>query len=161
MAHYLSFTFGDYSKEKSSVRVFHGAVTLASIAGFLDQIEPVRTAMDGITRGTIQKEMWVGDETILSQEYPTDPLAQRELKWLVTYQGDTSLKLYQFAIPTADPAGVDGSSRARLLEGSDVGNLLNTQMAALVTAVEDIGRTPDDDEETITVRSIRLVGRNI
>lgn len=155
-----TFTLMDYSREKSSVTIYNGAITAISLPGFLTDFGAVRNAIDAITNGTMHKEMWVGDNTILSQIAPTSPAAQRELKWLVQYQGDTSNKLYQITLPTADPTGVDGSGRPRLVPGSDLANLDNTQIAAFVTAFETIARTPDDDTETVTVLEMRLVGRN-
>jgi hypothetical protein len=48
------------------------------------------------------------------------------------------------------------------VEGSDQVVLADAgEMAAFVTAFEAIGRSPDDDEETVTVLRARIVGRNI
>lgn len=155
MSHYLSFTVKDFSREKSNFRVFNGPITALTIAGFLDEIDDLRTATDAMINGVIQKEMWVGDDTILSNADPTDETAERERKYLVTYEGDTSHKLFQVAIPTADPPA---GSR---VVGTDQLDLTNATVAAWVNAFEAIARTPDSDAETVTVLSIRIVGRNI
>lgn len=160
MPHISTFTLLDYSNEKSSTSIYTGAITAVSIGGFLTEFGQMRTAIDDITLGTLHKEQWVGDATVLSQTPPASPYAQRELKWLVTYQGNTSQKLYQVTIPTADPNGTDGDGRPRLVPGTDLANLENEDIAAFVTRFESFARTPDSDTETVNVLSIRLVGRN-
>lgn len=154
MAHLSQFTFLDYSNEKSRVEVFNGAITAASIAGFLTQFGALRAALEGITLGVVQQEAWVGDRTVLSNTPPANVFAQREMKWRVRYVGNTSNKVYQIEIPTADPTG-------RLQANSDMADLSNTEMAAFVTAFEDLARTPDSDTETVTVLDVQLVGRNL
>lgn len=131
-----------------------GDITAVSLPGFLTDFGALRTAIEGITLGKVQQEAWIGDRTVLDNVPPTDPNAQREVKWLVRYIGDTSGKLYSVEIATAELAG------GHLLAGSDFADLAETDMAAFVTAFEDIARTPDDDTETVTVQSIQFVGRN-
>lgn len=155
MADHLStFTFLDYSNEKSNVRIYNGAITPASLAGYLTEFGALRTALDGITLGTIHKEAWIGDDTLLSNSLPASPLAQRELKWLVTYRDTTSQNLYTITIPTADPTG-------RLVPGTDLADLTEAGMAAFVTAFEQTARSPEADTHNVEVMTIRLVGRNI
>jgi len=151
---YSLFTLKDFSDENSTVKIYNGAVTAVSIAGFLTAFGGMRDAVDDITLGTMHKEQWVGDNTVISQIPPTNVFAQRELKWLVTYQGDTTNNIHTLTIPTADPTG-------RLVPGTDLADLTDTEMAAFVTAFEAFARTEDSDLETVTVLEIRLVGRNI
>jgi len=154
MPHYSGFTIGDWSHEKSTFQVYNGDITAASIAGFLTQFGALRTAVGNIILGTIQKERWVGDDTILTQDWPTNVFAQRELKALFIYQGDTTLKKFQIEIPTFDPTD-------HMIDGTDMIDLTSTDVAAFVTAFEALGRSPDDDTETVTILEGRLVGRNI
>lgn len=152
--HVSNWTLLDYSGESSSVRMYNGAITAVSIAGFLTSFGNMRTATEGITLGTMKQEQWVGDLTLLSNTPPTNVFAQRELKWLVRYQGNTTSKIFTMEIPTADPTG-------RLIAGTDKADLTETNMAAWVTNFEGFARTPDDDTETVTVLDITLVGRNL
>lgn len=156
--HYSNFTILDYSNEKSPFKVFNGAVTLASIAGFLTEFGQMRTALQNMTIGVIANEQWVGDNTVLSQIPPTDPDAQRERKALVIYEGDTNHKLYSATIPCARTK--DGSTPL-IVAGTDKYDLTATVVAAFVTRFNSFARTPDSDAETVTVKEIRLVGRNI
>lgn len=153
MAHEAQFTLLDYSNERSSMKVNVGAITALSIGGFLTDFGALRAAIEGITLGVVAQEAWVGDRTTLSNTPPTDPEAQREKKWLVRYVGNTSGKVFQLEIPTAELGG------GHLLPMSDFADLTETDMAAFVTAFEDIARTPDSDTETVTVQSIQYVGR--
>lgn len=155
MAHKAIYQLLDYSNERSASTIYVGPITAGTIAGFLTQFGALRTAIEGITLGVVSKESWVGDETVLSNTPPASPEAQREKKWLVKYTGDTTDKVYTLEIATAE---LDGG---HLLPMSDLADLTETDMAAFVTAFEAIARTPDDDAETVTVQSIRFVGRNL
>lgn len=154
MPHFYTGTIVDYTGEKSAFRVPMGAITAVSIAGALADMGDLATAIDGIILGDRAKEGWIGDDTVLTSEPAASPLAQVEWAWLVTYKGNTSQKLFQVSVATADPQG------GHLLANSDMADLANPDMAAFVTAFEALARTPDDDTETVTVVRIQLVGRN-
>lgn len=151
--HYGSFTILDYSEEKSPTSFSFGGVTALNIAGFLTQFGNLRTAIAAIITGTIQKEKWVGDDTVLSNTPPAASASQVELKWLVTYEGATTKKKFHYEIPTPDTD--------KLVPGSDEADMTDTDIAAYVTAVEALAKSPDDDTEGINVLGMRMVGRNI
>lgn len=148
------FTFLDFSNEKSTFSVFNDAITAVSLPGFLTQFGALRTALEGVTLGVVQQEQWVGDRTVISNTPPTDPFAQRELKWLVGYTNPASGKLFTVEVPTADPTG-------RLVAGTDLADLNEAAMAAFVTAFENLVSPPDDQAGAVNVEYVRLVGRNI
>ena len=150
--HYGQFTVLDHSEETSSTKFYFGAVTAVSIAGFLTQFGNLRTALGNIILGTIQKESWTGDSTVLSNAAPSDSAAQIELKWLVSYEGNTSKKKFRTELPTPDTS--------KLIPGTDKADLTDTDIAAYVTAFEAIAKSPDDDTEAVNVLDITLVGRN-
>jgi len=85
---------------------------------------------------------------------PTSPYAQRELKWLVTYSGNTSGK--KFTIEIACPDVTDN-----VVPNTDLADLASTDWAAFVTAFEAYVKSPDNGTEAVTVLSARVVGRNI
>ena len=151
--HYGTFTILDYSEEKSPVSFSFGGVTALNIAGFLTQFGALRTALTSIITGVVQKEKWVGDDTVLSNTPPTDQNAQIELKWLLTYEGATTKKKFRQEIPTPDTT--------KLVPGTDLADMTDTDVAAYVTAFETIAKSPDDDAEGVNVLDMRLVGRNI
>jgi hypothetical protein len=152
--HTSSLTYLDFSNEQASVKINNGPITALTIAGFLSAFGDFQGATDAIVKGTRIRDEWVGDRTTLAAAAPSDEFAQRELKWLVTYEGSTSHKKFTLTIPTADPTG-------RLVAGTDLADLTNTDIAAWVTKFEAIAKSPDSDTEGVNVLSIRLVGRNI
>src|SRR4026209_1825804 len=118
--HYGTFTILDYSEEKSPTRFSFGGVTALNIAGFLTQFGNLRTAVQGIIKGVIQKEKWVGDDNVLSNVPPSDDTAQVELKWLVSYEGATTKKKYRYEIATPDTS--------KLIPGTDQADLTDTDI---------------------------------
>lgn len=151
--HHGSFTFLDFSEEKSSMGFHFGPITALTIAAFLTQFAALRTAVEGIALGELSDDQWVGDSTNYAAAAPTDPNAQRERKWLVQYEGTTSHTLYTTTIPTANLAGTDF-----LVPGTDEADLTTTEIAAFVTAFEAIAKTPY--QEAVNVINIYAVGRN-
>jgi len=150
--HYGTFSVLDYSEEVSSFRFNFGAITAISLPGFLTNFGALRTALGNIITGTIQKEAWVGDSTVISNVPPVDSNAQVELKFLLTYEGDTSKKKFRSEVPTPDTS--------KVIAGTDKVDLTDTDIAAYITAFETIARSPDSDTETVTVLDMELVGRN-
>lgn len=151
--HYAGVTILDYSEETSGTNFSIGAITSVSIAGFLSQFGTWKTALGNIITGTVQKDRWVGDVTDLSNTPPTDPNAQVELKWLVTYQGASTHKKFRQELPTADPT--------KTIPGTDKADLTDTDIAAYITAFETVAKSPDNDAEGVEVLDMALVGRNI
>lgn len=148
------FTLLDYSNEKANTTIYNGAITAVSLPGFLTELGNMRSSIDAITRGTLQKESWTGDVTVLSQIPPTDEDAHRETKWLVRYRGNTSQKIFTLTIPTADPNG-------KLLPQSDKANLTIEPFLTFVTRFNAFARTPDSDLENVTILDVTYVGRNL
>jgi len=155
MPHLSGFSINDRSGEKSRHTLYNGAITAASIAGFLTNFGAYRTALEGIILGNVTQEEWVGDRTALTEALPASNFAQRELKLLVRYVGDTSGGVHTLEIPTPDLASLTIAPGTDLVDLTDAG-----VMAAWVAAFETIARSPDDDTETVTVLSIQFVGRN-
>jgi hypothetical protein len=152
-AHYASLTFTDNSKEDSSFSIHIGAITAASIAGFLTQFGAFRTATENIVMGTLKSDQWVGDRTKYANVPPTDPNAQRERVFLVDYEGVTSHSVYTVTIPTADYDLV-----GLFLTDSDQIDLTQTEIAAWITAFEALARTQEG--ENVNVVAIYGEGRN-
>lgn len=151
--HYGSFTIKDYSNELSDTSFHNGPITAVTIAAYLTQFGALRAATTDIILGNIVSDMWVGDKTKYSVAPVTDPNAQRERKWLVTYEGTTSFSIYKMEIPTANLELADA-----LIVGTDLVDLTQTDIAAWVTAFEAIGKTPY--QEAVNVVQIQAVGRS-
>src|SRR5512134_386125 len=150
----VNVTYLDFGGETTTTRVRGAGISSANYDAQVTLITSLRGAMDAITLGTQKKYQIIAADNILSNTPPVNAFAQRELKWLVTYADDTSGKEYQVEIGTAEPTG-------RITAGSDYADLAQAEIAAFVTAFEAFARAPDDLTHTVTVTSIRLVGRNI
>lgn len=148
-AHIGNLSFLDYSNEAASFGFHFGPITALTITAFLTQFGALRTATDDITIGTLVADQWTGDKTIYARTLPTDENAQRERKFLVKYEGTTSHSIYTATVPTADFAG-------RLISGTDLVDLTETDIAAFVTAFETLCKTPEG--EAVNVLEMRAVG---
>lgn len=129
-------------------------MTALTIAGLLPQFAAYEVTLDDITLGIASQSVITLDRTILSASRPTNVFAQRELKWLVHYHSNTLGEKFTLEIPTADPTG-------RLVAGTDLMDLTQTQAAAWKTAFEVIAVSPNDDTDQCTVDFVELVGRNL
>jgi len=81
----------------------------------------------------------------------TDPLAQRENKWLVRYHDNIDGTKFSLEIPTAD--------LTLLTTGNEFADLDGTEFAAFVAAFQAVVVSPDDPSHDVLVDSIQFVGR--
>lgn len=147
------FQITDYSNEKSNFNVTSITANAGNLAAQQTAAAALFAAIEDLTIGELTKQhmqLFIYDTPAI----PTNPYAQRELKWLVQYQGDSSGKL--FSIEIAAPDVTDN-----VVVNTDVADLASTDWAAFVTAFESYVRSPDNGTETVTVVGARLVGRNI
>jgi hypothetical protein len=151
MATVGTFTILDYSGETARTTISYDQTQvqgLGNLPGFLSEWGALRGAIEGIIDGVVQQESAYVFNSRLSNILPPDATAQVERVWIVTYEDDTAFfgplstfpnqgyrKLFQITIPTAEVTG-------RLLPNSDEADLTNAQIAAFVTAFEQIARSP-------------------
>lgn len=147
------FQITDYSNEKSNFAVTSITANAGNLAAQQTAAAALAAAVEDLSIGILTKQhmnLFIVDTPAI----PTNPYAQREMKWLVQYQGDSSGKL--FSIEIACPDITDN-----VVVNTDVADLASTDWAAFVTAFESYVRSPDNGTETVTVVGARLVGRNI
>lgn len=148
----LNITWADYDGEKGTASVH---TTVLSAANY-DAQETLRTAFvaaaEAMTLGELQKTDY-GNVSLQSLDPASSAAAQREVKWLVQYHDDTTLKRYSIELPCADTAQLDPEDRANA-EIGDAGIV-----DAFITAFEAYALTPDGN--TAVVDEITLVGRNV
>lgn len=151
-------SFLDYSNETSHFKFDFGPITALTIAAFLTQYGALRSATDAITIGALVEDTWKGDVTRYNVAKPSDPNAQRERKFLVTYQDTTSFSKYRLEIPTA--SFEVGSPAASVFKpNTDEVDLTVTEIAAWITAFETLCKSPEGNG--VDVVEIRGVGRNL
>lgn len=149
--HLASTTLLDSSNEPTTTEVNIGPITALTIAAFLSQFGTYKTALQAITLGNLKADRWTGDATAYNATIPTDVNAQRERKFLVNYQDTTTFAPYRLEIGTADLEG-------RMIPGTDLVDLTNTEIAAWITAFEAMAQSPEG--HAVNVLSIEAVGRN-
>lgn len=148
-----TFQITDYSNEKSTFQVNSIVLNAGNFAAQSTLAATLVGATEDLSIGELTKQT-LNQIVLDAPAVPTNVYAQRELKWLVTYQGDSSGKL--FSIEIACPDITDN-----IVPSTDLADLTSTDWVAWVDAFEAFARSPDDLAETVTVVSARLVGRNI
>jgi len=143
----------DYSNEKSNFNVTSITANAGNLAAQQTAAAALVSAVEDLSIGEVTKQI-MQLAIVDTPAIPTSPYAQRELKWLVQYQGDSSGKLYSIEIACPDITD-------NVVVNSDQADLSSTDWAAFVTAFESYARAPDNGTETVTVIAARLVGRNI
>lgn len=135
--------------EKSTWSVWTANLTAANFTAQQGLISALYTATLDLTVGSqaATSELAVSTQSAVVN---TNPLAQRENKWLVRYH-DTAGTKFTVEIPTADLSLLDA--------GTEFLDLTGTEAAAYVTAFQGVVRSPDDPALTVLVDSIQFVGR--
>lgn len=147
------FQITDHSNEKSNAVVGSAPLSAANFDTEATARTALQTAIDNLTLGQVTR-VTVSDITLDQPGIPTNPFAQRELKWLVSYIGETTGKLYQMEIPAPDLTD-------NLQPNSDEADLSSVDWQAFIAAFDDYARPADGSVESVSVVSARLVGRNI
>lgn len=135
--------------EKSTWQFWITTLTAGNFAAQSGLVSTLLTAVLDITRGSQAASNLLASST-RSAVNNTDPLAQRENKWLVRYHDANSVP-FTLEIPTADAALLD--------QGNEFLDLTGTEAAAFKTAFEAVVKSPDDPTLATTVDSIQFVGR--
>lgn len=152
MPQILTLTYHDYDAEPSTVSFPYG-VTLTAV-NFDAQVAlqtALADAIAGITRGT--KVRTVYGNVVPTLAVSSDPLAQRENKWLVRYHDVTTGQNYTYELPCADLTFLDPAARGQ----AEIGDA--AEVDAFVTAFEAYVLSPD--QNAVAVDQIVFVGRNI
>jgi hypothetical protein len=136
--------------EKSSWSFWVADLIAANLTAQQGLIAALYTAALDITLGaqSATRTLSVSDQSAV---IVTNPLAQRENKWLVRYH-DTAGTRFTLEIPTADLALLDtGTEFLNLADGGVI--------AAFVTAFQAVVKSPDDPTFTVVLDSIQFVAR--
>lgn len=155
---FASFTVADNTLKNSGepeTGSFEGAIatqTPSNVAATVTAIGNFITAMAGLCIGNVLK-----DELIYARAKPntgaaSDPLAQRENKWLCRYHDNTNLLKFRMSIPCAD--------LSKHMTNSEFVDLSTGAGASFKTAFEALYVSPDDPSHAITLDSMQFVGRN-
>jgi len=139
-----------------SLRLFVGELTAVSLPGFLTAFGDLQTALDGVTMGNRSAQSW-GEETIVTNTPPGDVDASTATELLVRYRGATTEQPFSFRIPTADYSTLNWSSPPNGDTAIISGAGASAATTALVTALEALCKSPNDETEAIIVTGIHIV----
>lgn len=152
MASKLTMRYLDHNSEASSFSVPGVDLTAANLIAQQALMAALVAATGGIIIGTLNRETVLLSDTLISAVPATNPFAQRETKWLVTWVDTVTDEVHQSEIPTAD-----------LAELVPNGGTLNVAAASagedFVNAFEAFVR--GNGVNTVQVAEIRHVGRNL
>lgn len=151
-----TFQYRDYSGETKSIRLYTGEITAVSLPGLLTQLAALATALDAVTLGVRASQSW-GEETTVSNDRAATKDAQIESEMLVRVHGATSEEPWSFRIPTvdytafnyADPPAGDSV----ILSGAGA----SAATTALISAIEDLVKMPNDETEAVVVVGMNVV----
>lgn len=154
----MSQTLQDYGTpgsgsgaEKSNWSVWGATLTAGNFVAQTGLASTLRTAVLDIVLGGEASSRLLATSTQSAVDI-TDPLAQRENKWLVRYHDNTDGTKFSVEIPTAKLSLLDtGTEFLNLADGGVI--------AAFVTAFQNYAVSPDDPSHSVTVDSIQFVGR--
>jgi len=149
----VAFQITDYSNEKSTTVLNTTVLTAGNFTAQQALAATLAGAIDDLTIGELTKQV-NSIPVVDSPAIPTNPYAQREMKWLVSYQGNSSGKMFSSEIAAPDITD-------NVVPNTDVADLTSTDWAAFKTAFEAYVKSPDDPAEGVTVIGAHIVGRNI
>lgn len=155
---FLSVTVADNTLKNNGnaeTGAFRVAVTTISAANYVavtGALSTLKIAIQGITLGRFVREVIESGVVQIANTPASDPLAQRENKWLCRYHGDTLGQKFSVSLPTADVSLHMTNSEFLDLSGG-VGGTFKSAFEAVV-------KSPNDASETVTLDSVQFVGRN-
>lgn len=145
------FTLRDHSDERSAVKFNITDLDETTWLATDTALATLRTTMQAVTLGVVEKSTVIASRTVHSTERPTDANAQVEMGLRLHYVDDVTGSKYFLTIPTPN---------LTLLaqEGSDQIDLDEVTVAAMVAAIEAVAVSPLGNP--ITIERGVIVGRN-
>jgi hypothetical protein len=138
--------------EKSGWTVAVANLTAANVVAQDVLIGTLGVAIDAILLGVRTEIAVVFARQHQGTGPSSNPLAQRENKFLIRYHGATLFKKFNISIPTAD--------LTKLMTNSEFVDVTSGPGQAIKTAWELVVVSPDDAAEATILDSIQFVGRN-
>jgi len=159
----VSYSVWDYDDEHASFTVNIADVNAGNFAALNTAAVALRTAAQAL----MVSGVLIGKDTLhnviqdIGHAVPTSPLAQREIKWLVTGINPLNGKLYQMEMPCANLELLENHSKYLWKAGAsavaDAGT--NTALTDFQTAYEGFAKAPDG--AALELYEIKQVGRNL
>lgn len=157
MAGRATFSATDFDSEVGTTSIHTEDPTAANYAQLQTDVNALRTAMDAIMVHNFGKSE-LTDILWNNVSAATSPLAQREVKWLVTVVDVSGTKYAAMEIPLADISILENGSKY-IIKASQV---TVTAAAAAVTAFKTAFEAVATDRfgQTLVIWDVEQVGRN-
>lgn len=139
----FNMTLLDRDNEAATISVHATALTAGNFTAQMALADALASAIEDVTLMVKSKDSRIAVETKFTPTLPTDPYAQRGIKWLVRC-GDTNGNPVVFHIP-----GANISTALGILVGEKM-DLTSTEGAALVDAIEAYVKSNDGEAVTVT-----------
>lgn len=148
----VTFTYQDYSREKSNVRFKITTMTAANFDATNTAINALSTAILALQpENSLQSKRVASANNFITRSPAADAGTQREMKWLAIFEDSTLHTLFRHEIPQADPSLL-GSNSDYLDLSAGVGQ-------AFKTAAEAVVKSPADN--ACVLLSVQFVGKRL
>lgn len=148
----VTFTYQDYSREKSNVRFNVTTMTAANFDATNNAINSLSAAILALQQeNTLQSKRVMSANNYISRAAATDKSCQREIKWLALFEDATTHSLFRHEIPQAKLSLLDQNSEFLDLGAGDG--------AAFKTAAEAIVKSPAGNSCNLV--SVQHVGKRL
>lgn len=150
-----SWSYRDRSDEISNVEITVADVSAggADFDTVMADVAALGAALLAVTDCTQAREMFNQAVDVKDPSTPTDVMAQRESALRVFYADDSTGDIYHISVPGPDWDSVD------LLPNTDLADLTDEPLAALVSAIEANGLSPVGNAITV-LRAVQVGRRN-
>lgn len=139
--------------ETSTFRVPITTVTAGNFAAVNTALDALVAAVDGVVLGVVNRRALEASVVTATSPAPSsDPLAQRENKYLCRYHDVVTGKKFSVSLPTAD--------LSVHMPNSEFIDLTVNPGLALKTAFEAVVVSGDDAAHSVILDNVQFVGRN-
>jgi hypothetical protein len=147
----MVLSYVDHSEEPCTSSFTGADLTAANFDAQIALQDALKTALFGIVLHQPYKDTRVAYQTLASKDPPADSDAQRERKWVISYEDTVTFERYTVEVPMADLTLLDGNT--------DQADLDNATVAAFVTAFEAYQLSPNGN--AVEIKKITHVGRRL
>lgn len=155
---FLSATFTDNTAkqngtaESGTFRLAVTPITAANYTTVTGNVTSLLTAIGSIILGRQVRRVVESAVVQIAYIPATDPLAQRENKWLCRYHDATNGQKFSVSLPTAD--------LSLHMTNSEFLDLTGGPGATFKSAFEAVVVSPNDSAHAVVLDSVQFVGRN-
>ena len=146
-------TFMDYDRELSTFKLNTAQLDAATVITIGATVAAFRAAVAGISGATFKSERFTQFDNQLSNVPPSNQYYQRETKYLVKYQDNTTLDIFRCEVPCANLSLLSNNS-----EFLDITTALSPG-AVFKSEFENF--VLSEEGNAVTVLSVQAVGRDL